>query len=181
MLCLLSCFNRVWICVTLWSVAHQVPLSMGFSRQEYWSGLPCPPPGDLPDPGIMSPALAAGFFTTTATWVSENHSVMSNTLWPHGLYSPPRSSIHETLPARILEWVAVPFSRGSSQPRDQTQVSHSAGGYFTIWATRKAPYIYLLPHTYLLQHRWRNKRLNVVLNFHFCHLLPWFWVGNYYL
>ena len=48
---------------TLWTVVHQVPLSMGFSRQEHWSGLPCPPPGDLPDPGIqsaslMSPALA---------------------------------------------------------------------------------------------------------------------------
>ena len=40
--------------VTLWTVAHQTPRSMGFSRQEYWSGLPCPPPGDLPDPGIKS-------------------------------------------------------------------------------------------------------------------------------
>ena len=38
--------------MTLWTVAHQTPLSMGFSRQEYWSGLQCPPPGDLPDPGI---------------------------------------------------------------------------------------------------------------------------------
>ena len=45
---------------------HQAPLSIGFTRQEYWSGLPFPSPGDLPDPGIkpMSPALAAGFFTT---------------------------------------------------------------------------------------------------------------------
>ena len=43
------------------SVAHQAPLSMGFSRQEHWSGLPCPPPGDLPDPGVEpgSPALQA--------------------------------------------------------------------------------------------------------------------------
>ena len=53
--------------------AYQAPLSMGFSRQEYWSGLLCPPPGDLPKPGIepgspMSPALAGGFFTTRATW-----------------------------------------------------------------------------------------------------------------
>ena len=49
--------------------AHQAPLPMGFSRQEYWSGLPCPPPGDLPDPVIkpmspVTPALAGGFFTT---------------------------------------------------------------------------------------------------------------------
>ena len=53
---------------TTWTVAHQAPLSMGFSRREYWSGLPCPPPGDLPDPGIEVaslefPALAGGFFT----------------------------------------------------------------------------------------------------------------------
>ena len=51
---------------TSWTVALQAPLSMGFFRQEYWSGLPCPPPGDLPDPGIVPtcPALAGGFFTT---------------------------------------------------------------------------------------------------------------------
>ena len=59
--------------VTLWTVAHQVPLSMGFSRQEYWSGLPFPSPEDLSDPEIepvslASPALAGGFFTTNATW-----------------------------------------------------------------------------------------------------------------
>ena len=59
--------------VTLWTIADQAPLSMDFSRHEYWSGLPCPPVGDLPDPGIelaflMSPALAAGFSTTSATW-----------------------------------------------------------------------------------------------------------------
>ena len=57
---------------TLCTVARQASLSMGFSRQEYWSGLPCPPPGDLPDPGtellsLMSPALAGGLFTTSAT------------------------------------------------------------------------------------------------------------------
>ena len=57
---------------TLWTVAGQAPLSMGFSRQEYWSGLPCPPPGDLPNPGIKprslrSPALAGRLFTTSAT------------------------------------------------------------------------------------------------------------------
>ena len=59
----------------LWprSCSPQAPLSTGFSRQEYWSGLPCPSPGDLPDPGIKpasltSPALAGGFFTTGATW-----------------------------------------------------------------------------------------------------------------
>ena len=57
----------------LWTITHQAPLSKGFFRHEYWSGLPCPPPGNLPDPGIepvslTSPALAGGFFTTSATW-----------------------------------------------------------------------------------------------------------------
>ena len=49
-----------------WTVAHQAPLCLGFSRYEYWNGLPFPSPGDLPDPGIEPtfPALAGGFFTT---------------------------------------------------------------------------------------------------------------------
>ena len=67
--CVLSCFSRVWLYATLWTVACQGPLSMRFSRQKYWSGFPCPPPGDLPDPGIKpaslkSPALTGRFFTT---------------------------------------------------------------------------------------------------------------------
>ena len=58
-------FSRVRLFVTLGTVARQAPLSMGFSRQEYWSGLPFPPPADLPDPGIkpaspVSPALPMG-------------------------------------------------------------------------------------------------------------------------
>ena len=66
---MLSHFSHVQLFETLWTVAHQGPLSMGFSRKEYWSGLPCPAPGDLPDPGIepmslMSPALATRFFNT---------------------------------------------------------------------------------------------------------------------
>ena len=64
-----SHFHCVRLFATLRTAAHQVPLSMGFSRQKYWSGLPFPPPGDLPDPGIkpMSPALAHKFFTTSTT------------------------------------------------------------------------------------------------------------------
>ena len=61
----LSHFSPVQLCVTLWSVAHQAPLCLGFSRQEYWSGLPFSSPGDLPNPGVeprslMSPAFQAG-------------------------------------------------------------------------------------------------------------------------
>ena len=72
--CVQACchFGHVRLFATLWNLAHQAPLSMGFSRQEYWSGLPCPPPGDLLDPGIEpgsldSPTLAGGFFTNSMT------------------------------------------------------------------------------------------------------------------
>ena len=63
------CLTRVWLFATPWTVACQVPLSVGFSRQEYWNGLPSPPPGNLPNPGIepASLALAGVFFTTRAT------------------------------------------------------------------------------------------------------------------
>ena len=71
--CLLSRFSHVRLSTTLWTVAHQVSLLMRFSRQEYWSGLPCSPLGDLPDPGTepmpLTPSELAGwFFTTRATW-----------------------------------------------------------------------------------------------------------------
>ena len=61
--------SRIRLIATLCTVSHQAPLSTGFSRQEYWSGWPVPPPGDLPDPGIepASPALAGGFFTSEAS------------------------------------------------------------------------------------------------------------------
>ena len=55
---MLSCFSSVRFFVTPWTVARQCPLSMGFSRQEYWSGLPCPPPGDLPNLGIEPTSLS---------------------------------------------------------------------------------------------------------------------------
>ena len=74
---MLSHLSRVQLCATLWTVARRVPLSLGFSRQEYWSGLPCLSPGDLLDPGVkpeslMSPALAGGLFTTSTAWEDQN-------------------------------------------------------------------------------------------------------------
>ena len=70
MLLLLSPFSHVRLLATPWTVAHQAPRSMGFSRQEYWTGLPCLPPGDLPYPRFKptSLTLADGFFTTSTTW-----------------------------------------------------------------------------------------------------------------
>ena len=71
-LCMLSHFSCIRLFVTLWTVAHKTPMCMGFFRQEDWSGLPCPPPRDLPDPGteptyLTSPALAGEFSTTSTT------------------------------------------------------------------------------------------------------------------
>ena len=68
--CVLSHFSHVRLFATLWPLVLQAPLSVGFSRQEYWSGLPCPPPGALPtqglNPPLTSPTLAGKFFTTSA-------------------------------------------------------------------------------------------------------------------
>ena len=66
------------------------------------------------------------------------YSVMSDSLQPHGLCSPPGSSVHGILQARMLDWVAMSFSRGSSPLRDWTQVSCIEGKFFITWATRKA-------------------------------------------
>ena len=83
--CLLSCFSHVQLFVTPWTAAHQAPLFMGFSRQEYWSGLPCPPPGDLPNSGIepvslTSPPLARRFFPTSTILLSHRTRVLLPTL-----------------------------------------------------------------------------------------------------
>ena len=69
---MLNCFSRVQLFAALWVAAYEAPLSTGFSRQEYWSGLPCPPPKDLLNPGIkpmslISPAMAGMFFTNCVT------------------------------------------------------------------------------------------------------------------
>ena len=137
---------------------------MGFSREEYWHGLPFPSPGDLPDPGIESgsPALQADSLLSETPGkpgvykvplnsgvirshcsckshqcVSESESEsevtqLCPTLWDPVDYGLPGSSIHGILQARILEWVAISFSRESSQPRDQTQVTCTAGRLLTI-------------------------------------------------
>ena len=143
--CVLSSFSRVQLC-NYTDCSRQAPLSMGFSRQEYWSGLPCPPPGVLPDTGIrpmslVSPALAGGFFTTSAIFkystikYFERERSHSRNFY----YSPSGSSVHGILQARILQLVAIYFSRESSWHRDWTWVFCIAGRFSTIWATREAP------------------------------------------
>ena len=85
--CMLSCFSRVRLCAALRTAAHQALLSMGFSRQGYWSGLPFRPPEDLPKSGIKlasltSPVLVGRSFTTSATWQSAGRLVQTHTAGP---------------------------------------------------------------------------------------------------
>ena len=90
-----------------WTVAHQAPLSMGFSRQEYWSALLFPSPGDLPDPGIepRSPTLQAD----AAAAAAKSHQSCPTLCDPTD-GSPPGSPVPGILQARTLEWVAISFS-----------------------------------------------------------------------
>ena len=103
--------SRVRLFVTPWTVAYQAPPSMGFSRQEYWSGLSFPSLSQDKESEVGQLCL---------------------TLCDPMDCGLPGSSIHGILQARLLEWVAISFSRGSSQPRDRTQVSHIAGRCFNL-------------------------------------------------
>ena len=155
--------------MTPWTAAYQTPPSMGFSRQEYWSGLPFPSPGDLPDPGIepRSPAFQADALTSEPPGkplrILCKHQEISTypalrehllLLWRGLVFSGslpcgtcccvlvpqsclticdpmdcslPGSSVHGIFQARILEWVAIPFSRASSQSKNGTWVFCIAG------------------------------------------------------
>ena len=119
---------------------------MEFSRSEYWSGQPFPSPEDLPNPGIKprSPSLQADSLLAYPQGKPKNTGVYSlfllqqifliQELNPDLLQCRRifyQLSYQGILQARILEWVAFPFSRGSFQPRDRTQVSYIVGGFFT--------------------------------------------------
>ena len=95
--------------------------------------LPFPSLGDRPDPGIeqASLALAGGFFTTESLVVVLVAQSCPTLCDPKDC-SLPMSSVHGILQARILEWVAISYSRGSSRPRDRTQVSCIASRFFTV-------------------------------------------------
>ena len=138
------------------TVAHQAPLPVGFSRQEYWNGLPYPTPGDIPDPGtesafLMSPALAGGFFTTSTSWEAtwllyirgKTHNIVITYMWwwfTHQAVSdscdsmegsPSGSSVHGISKARTLECVDISFSRVSSYPGFKPMSPGFADKFFT--------------------------------------------------
>ena len=115
----------------LWTVACQVPLSMGFSRQEYWSGLPCPPPGKG---GCLCPLhwqMGSLSLVPPRKPQSVSCSVVSDSLQLIDC-GPPDSFVDVILQAGILEWVAMPSSRGSSRLRNQTQVSFTVARFLTF-------------------------------------------------
>ena len=125
-ICVLSRFSHVWLFAMLWTIACQVPLSMGFSKKEYWSGLSCPPPGILLTQGSKLCLLHlrhCGFFTTSATW--EAYTVLCfvaqscPTLCNPVDCSPSGSSVHGIGQARVLEWEPPPgdFPKLGIKPR----------------------------------------------------------------
>ena len=117
--CMLTRLSRVRLFVTTCTIAHQAPLSMGFSRQEYWSGFPFLPQEIFPtqgsNPHLLRFLHCGWILYHRATTQSAKSKSLSRTLC-----GPMDCTIHGILQARILEWVAFPFSRGSSQPRDRT-------------------------------------------------------------
>ena len=152
-------FSRVQLFVTPWTVNTQAPLSMRFSRQEDWSGVPFPSPEDLPNPGseARSPALQTdslpselpgkpsgeykkGLSLSIGDMINEMSLIQSMCLvtqsWP-ALCDPmdcslPGSSVHGDSPGKNTGGgYSMPYCRGSSQPRDRTQISRTAGRFFT--------------------------------------------------
>ena len=126
------------VCLTLctpWTVAHQASLSMGFSRQEYWIGLRCPPPGDLPRPGIKpaslgSPALAGRFFTTSTTW-------KPTALYQHTLSHPHVQSAFVPNTPTLRSPLGLPFVQDKiKNPVLSKEVPHrlSLQLVFLLWA-----------------------------------------------
>ena len=123
--CMLSCCGHVQLFASPWTVTCQASLSMGFSRQEYWRGLPCSLSGDLPDPGIelhllnllhwqadSIPLAPPGKTLTILESKSESEVAQSYlTLSDPMDHSLSGSSAHGIFQARVLEWSAIAFSR----------------------------------------------------------------------
>jgi len=133
--CVLSHFSCVRLCVT---VAHKAPLSMGFSRQEYWSGLPFPSPGDLPNPGIepRPPAWQTDSLPSEPPGKPINRNV-SFTQSCLTLTTSLTVAHQVPLSMGFPRTVAIFYSRGSSWLRDRTWVSCIAGRFFSVWATKE--------------------------------------------
>ena len=122
---MLGCFSCIQPFATLWTIAHQPPLSMGFFRQEYWSGLPFPSSEDLPNPGIeaaslLSPALSGRFFTTSATWKALVTKVKVKLLSYVWLFTTPWTVAHQAPQSMEFSrqecWSGLPFPSPGDLP-----------------------------------------------------------------
>ena len=160
---MLSCFSRIRLLVTPWIVACQAPLSVGFFRQEYWSRLPFPSPGNLSNPGIepASPVLQVLY---TTSWVIREApyrfqfscSVMSDSLWPHGLQhtrlscpSPTPSAYsnscastqwcHPTISSSVVRFSSCPQSLPASESFPMSQFFTSGGQSIRVSASASVP------------------------------------------
>ena len=133
LLLLLSRFSPVQLCVTPWTAAYQAPPSMGFSRQEYWSGVPSPSPRKILD-GLKEEmhTRSVGLSSVQGTHNKNRRlpygictvcAPLCLTLWDTMDCTTSGSSVHGIFQARILEWVAVSYSRGSSRLRSRIYVS----------------------------------------------------------
>ena len=130
---MLSQVSCIRLSATPWTTACQAPLSMGFSRQKYWSGLPFPSPEIKCEVSEVKLLSHVQLFATP--WILAYQAPLSMGF--------SRQEYWSGLPfPSLLEWVAYPFSRGSSLPRNQTGVSCIAGGFFTSSAIREAIFIY---------------------------------------
>ena len=157
--CMLSCFSHVLLYATLWTVAKQAPLSIGILQAGILKWVAITSSREFPtqkwNPHLLSPLHWKMSFLPP---VPPGKPKVKFKLLSHvGLFCDPKdcslpdSSVHGIFQARILEWVAIPLSRGSSQPRDWTRVSCTAGGFFTIWAIREAQCMLWKPnHQYTL-------------------------------
>ena len=151
------------------TIACQAHLSMGFSKQEYWSGLPCPPPEFLLHSKVNQLFVCIYPLSFGFPFHLGHHralgripSAIQQVLASYLFYmcmcakllqscltlcdpmdcSPPGPNVHGVFQARILKWVAMPFSRGSSWSRDRTQISCTGGRFFTTSATWEAHLFY---------------------------------------
>ena len=150
--------SRVWLFATPWTVAYQDSPSMGFSINMYLPGestgakslqscqtlqphrrqptrLPCPWDSPGKNTGVGCHFLLQCMKVQSESEVAQSCPTLSDPMD----CSPPGSSIHGIFQARVLEWDAIAFSRGSSWPRDRTQISCIVSRCFTVWATREAP------------------------------------------
>ena len=140
---MLSHFSRVWLFETLWTIAHQASLFMGFSRQGYWNGLPCLPPGDLSDPGIESVAsawqedsLRLSHQGSSLVTLLFSHWVVSYSLQSHGLQDarllcPSLSSWVCSNSCPLSQW-CHPIISSSATPFSSYHQSFSASGSFPM-------------------------------------------------